>query len=150
MRTIIQAVGVVVLVSLLAIPRPASATVQDDVTSITKSALQATLGLTNVQVNYVSVIGQWGFTSWTVGEGGGDTIMEQINGTWNVLAMGHGQMNATLLTQGVGVPQDIAVALMYGSCPPLKRHVNRQPLSMSVRRIDKHGKRIDSIIRCPH
>jgi len=140
------------LISLLAIARPASAVVQDDVTAATRAALKAALQLTHVHVFYVNVIGTWGFTSWTVGPGGGDTIMEQRNGTWHVLGQGHGAMTASLLAEGFRVPQDIAAALTAGACPPVRRQTRGQPtkrLIMSIRRLDQHGTPIDTVIRCP-
>ncbi|MBV9409603.1 MAG: hypothetical protein JO164_12320, partial [Candidatus Eremiobacteraeota bacterium] len=144
----------VALLALLTFAQPtiAEATVQDDVVNITISALQASYGITGVQVNYVSVIGQWGFTSWTAGQGGGDTLMENINGTWNVLSQGHGQMNSVILV-AFGVPQATANALLVGSCPRGLRKTlgaSKPPsgASVFVRRTDRSGRRTDSTVRC--
>ena len=152
MKPPVKTITVAAASFLLAMPAyPASATVQDDVVAVTGSALRAQLGFNNVQVHSVSVILPWGYTTWTNGDAGGDTIMEQINGTWNVIAQAHGQLSLSALVEGIGVPADTAAALLAGSCPRVRRQVqgNSRPTTVAVRHVNKQGKRIDTIHHCP-
>jgi hypothetical protein len=133
----------------------ASASVQDDVTEVTISALHKTQGMPRsvVHVYYASVVGRWGFTSFTAGEGGGDTIMHQVNGAWKVLGQGHGQMDHVILV-AFGVPPEIADALLQGTCPKARRAAlgaGVTSTSVAVRRtaIVGHGRNHDTTIRCP-
>jgi hypothetical protein len=141
--------------AVAAVFAPATASVQDDVTETTISALHKTQGMPRsvVHVYYAAVVGRWGFTSFTAGEGGGDTIMHQVNGSWKVLGQGHGEMDHAVLV-GFGVPPEVADALLRGACPK----ASRVPLgagvrltSVAVRRsaIAGHARNHDTMIRCP-
>jgi hypothetical protein len=139
--------------TLAAVFAPATASVQDDVTEITISALHKTQGMPRsvVHVYYAAVVGRWGFTSFTAGEGGGDTIVHRVNGAWKVLGQGHGQMDHVILV-AFGVPPEIADALLQGACPKSRRVALRsgvQYTSLAVRRTDLRRRSGDTTIPFP-
>jgi hypothetical protein len=130
----------------------ALAAVQDGAIDATIGALHDRLGVpaSSVRVSYVSIVGQWSFTSWSAGEGGGDSIIRRVHGTWNVLGQGQGEMNQVVLVH-FGVPPEIADALRHGSCPKLlrvRRGSDNAPRSVFVRRLDRHGRHVDTTIHC--
>jgi hypothetical protein len=140
--------------AVAAVFAPATASVQDDVAETTISALHKTQGMPRsvVHVYYAAVVGRWGFTSFTAGEGGGDTIMRHVNGSWKVLGQGHGEMNHVILV-AFGVPPEIADALLQGRCPKARRALvgtGVRSTSVEMRRsaIVGHGANHDTTLRC--
>jgi len=152
-RPRIGALVVICAVAAVFLPASASASVQDDVTRATVSALYEKLGIPTslVHVSYVSVVGRWAFTTWTAQESAGDSIMHQVNGRWNVLDQGHGAMNHVILVAS-GVPSAIADALLHGACPTPSGELPRsgdQYTSVAVRRTDRRRGYRDTTIPCP-
>jgi hypothetical protein len=141
----------------LAVPAmaaPASATALDDVAVTSIRTLRKNLcsdRACRVHLSYASTFDGWGFTTWSAGEGGGDMIMHQVRGTWRVLDYGHGQMDNVILVAH-GVPPNVATALLAGSCPRRSRapqSVRRNTTTVFARRVDAHGKHVDTATRCP-
>jgi hypothetical protein len=135
-----------------AMPAPTSATALDDVAVTSIRTLRKNLCSTcRVHLFYASTFGGWGFTTWSAGESGGDMIMHHVRGTWHVLDYGHGHMDDVILVH-YGVPQNVAIALLSGSCSRGSRapqSVSSKTTMVFSRRIDTHGKPLDTATRCP-
>jgi hypothetical protein len=128
----------------------ASAAVQDDVAAATRSALRRD-HVTSVRLDYLSVLGDWAYSTWEAGEGGGDSILRRSGSRWRVLDHGHGAMQKSLLVQGFGVPPEVAAALLSGSCPSTRGQraaVTREWRTLLVQRFDRKGHHTDSTFRC--
>jgi hypothetical protein len=145
--------ALVVICAVAAAFSPASASVQDDVTGATTAALYEKLGIPKslVRVSYVSVVGRWAFTTWSAQESAGDSIIHKVDGKWDVLDQGHGEMNHVILVAS-GVPPAIADALLHGACPTQSGELPRSGVeytTVAVRRSDRRRGYRDRTIPCP-
>lgn len=150
-----------VLFALAAAAFPAQAAVQDDVRTATIDALTAnlnpdsptptvTVARSAVHVNYVVVAGRWGFASWKiVGGPGGDMVLMQTYKVWHEFGRGSPHMSAHVL-QRFGVPAPLILTFANGTCPvpASSTAMGYTVASVSVRRYDGNGKRIDKKIPC--
>jgi hypothetical protein len=161
MRNLLGPGAFAVLFALAAAALPAQAAVQDDVRAATVDALTANsnpdapapaviVARSAVHINYVVVAGRWAFTSWKiVGGPRGDMVLMKTYKAWHEFGRGSPHMSAHVL-QRFGVPPPIVVTFATGACPvPASSNAMGYTVgSVSVRRFDGNGKRVDTTTAC--
>jgi hypothetical protein len=86
---------------------------QQQVIQVTESAVHSRVPNTTYTPNVteIAIVGSYALTTWTLGEGGGQAALQKkSSGSWVVLGMGGGQMDASTLVS-FGVPSATATSL---------------------------------------